>query len=57
LYIYLTISLIKTFKMSNDYSSPDFMGNQYSPSNGGTMGGGESLGTDFNPNDKLPLHF
>ena len=41
--------------MSNDYSSPEFMGNQYSPSNGGTMGGGESLGTDFNPNDKKTM--
>lgn len=41
--------------MSNDYSSPDFMGNQYSPTNGGTLGGGESLGANFNPNDKKTM--
>jgi len=41
--------------MNNDYSSPEFMGNQYSPSNGGIMGGGESLGNEFNPNEKKTM--
>jgi pSer/pThr/pTyr-binding forkhead associated (FHA) protein len=41
--------------MNNNYASPKFTGNEYSPKHGGTIGGGESSGLDFNPNSKKTM--